>query len=102
MVTIPHGRRESFVYESEILIEAARQGFDFQNVAVSVTPRSGASLSHFRPLLDIARIVRMVAWKLVSRGLYLRGLYRICFKRREPVHSSHHYHRQELPEHIHK
>ena len=101
-VTIPHGRQESFVYESEILIEAARQGFDFKNVAVSVSPRSGPSPSHFRPLLDIARIVRMVAWKLVSRGLYLRGLYRICFKRTESAHSPHRYHRQEMPEHIHK
>jgi glycosyltransferase involved in cell wall biosynthesis len=101
-VRVPHGRQESFVYESEILIEAARQDFDFKNVVVSVTPRSGASPSHFRPLLDIARIVRMVAWKLVSRGLYLRGLYRICFKRTEPARPAHLYHRQELPEHIHK
>jgi glycosyltransferase involved in cell wall biosynthesis len=74
-VRVSHGRQESFVYESEILIEAARQDFDFKNVVVSVTPRSGASPSHFRPLLDIARIVRMVAWKILSRGFYLRGLY---------------------------
>jgi hypothetical protein len=101
-VRVPHGRQESFVYESEILIEAARQDFDFKNVVVSVTPRSGPSPSHFRPLADIAGIVRMVAWRLVSRGLYPRGLYRICFKRTESARSAHHYHRQELPEHIHK
>ena len=102
MVTIPHGRHSSFVYESEILIEAARQGFEFKHVIVSVTPRSGPSPSHFRPLADIAGIVRMVAWKLVSRGLYLRGLYRLCFKRTEPARPAHHFHHQELPEHIHK
>ena len=101
-VTIPHGRHASFVYESEILIEAARQGFELKHVIVSVTPRSGPSPSHFRPLADIAGIVRMVAWKLVSRGLYLRGLYRICFKRRECARAAHHYHGQEVPEHIHK
>jgi len=101
-VTIPHGRQESFVYESEILIEAARQGFELKHVIVTVTSRSGPSPSHFRPLADIAGIVRMVAWKLISRGLYLRGLYRICFKRTESASSAHHYHRQEVPGHIHK
>ncbi|MBH0176495.1 MAG: glycosyltransferase family 2 protein [Nitrospira sp.] len=100
-VTIPHGRHASFVYESEILIEAARQGFELKHVIVSVTPRSGPSPSHFRPLADIAGIVRMVAWKLISRGLYLRGLYRICFKRTESARAAHHYHRQEIPEHTH-
>jgi glycosyltransferase involved in cell wall biosynthesis len=85
-VTIPHGRRESFVYESEILIEAARQGFDLRHVIVSATPRSGPSPSHFRPLADIAGIVRMVAWKLIWRGMYPSGLraYRIaCAGRRK-------------------
>jgi len=96
-VTIPHGHRESFVYESEVLIEAARRGFDFKNINVSVKPRSGPSPSHFRPLLDIARIVRMVAWKLVSRGLY-----RISFKRMESASPTHHYTRQELPGRMHK
>jgi len=101
-VRVPHGRQESFVYESEILIEAARQGVALKQVIVSVTPRSGPSPSHFRPLTDIAGIIRMVAWKLVSRGLYPRGLYRICFKRTESARPAHQYHRQELPEHIHK
>ena len=32
--------------------------------------------SHFRPVADIVLITRMVAWKLISRGLYLRGLLR--------------------------
>jgi glycosyltransferase involved in cell wall biosynthesis len=101
-VTIPHGLHESFVYESEILIEAARQGFVFRNVAVSVSPRSGPSSSHFRPLLDIARIVRMVAWKLVSRGMYPIGLYRMCSKRTELALPAHHYSRQGITEPLHK
>ena len=82
-VTVPHGRDESFVYESEILIEAARQGFAIGNVAVSVSPRSGPSPSHFRPLLDILKITRMVAWKLLRRGMYPAGLYRVVFGGKE-------------------
>lgn len=74
-VTIPHDRDRSFVYESEIVIEAARRGFACRNIAVSVARRAGPRPSHFRPLVDIARITKMVAWKLVARGMYLEGLY---------------------------
>ena len=73
---IPHGRARSFVFESEVVIEAARHGYRCRNVPVSVAPRSGSRPSHFRPVRDIARITRMVAWKLLSRGLFLQGLYR--------------------------
>jgi glycosyltransferase involved in cell wall biosynthesis len=76
-VTIKHSREQSFVYESEILIEGARRGFILQNVPVSVRPRSGPRPSHFHPIVDITRITRMVAWRLVSRGMYPRGLYRL-------------------------
>ena len=76
-VTVPHGPDESFVYESEILIEAVRRGFAIQNVPVSVRPRSGSRPSHFRPILDITRIVQMVTWKLVSQGMYPIGLSRM-------------------------
>lgn len=72
-IKIPHGSERSFVYESEILIETARHGAEIRGVAVSVTRRPGPSPSHFRPMLDIARIVRMVAWKLVSLEVYPMG-----------------------------
>jgi hypothetical protein len=75
-VTLKHDRNRSFVFESEILIEAVRRGFQCRNVAVTVAPRSGPRPSHFRPVLDIARITRMVGWKLLSRGMYPAGLYR--------------------------
>lgn len=68
-------RSKGFVFESEILIEASRHGIPCRNVAVTVQPRPGHRLSHFRPLQDIMGITRMVAWKLLSRGLYLRGLW---------------------------
>jgi hypothetical protein len=37
--------------------------------------------SHFRPVLDIARITVMVGAKLISRGMYPIGLYRALFGR---------------------
>jgi uncharacterized circularly permuted ATP-grasp superfamily protein len=40
---------------------------------VQVNYNSRARASHFRPVLDIARIVRMVAWRLVSQGLLQRA-----------------------------
>ena len=73
-VTLKHNRSRSFVFESEIVIEAARRGFQCRNVPVTVAPRSGPRPSHFSPVLDILKITRMVAWKLLSRGMFLRGL----------------------------
>lgn len=69
-------RDRSFVFESEIIIEAARLGFAYLPVPIGVSYRAGARPSHFRPVADIALITRMVAWKLISRGLYLQGLWR--------------------------
>jgi glycosyltransferase involved in cell wall biosynthesis len=66
-------RSRSFVFESEILIEAARRGVLARCVPVQVVYSSRARASHFRPVLDIARIVRMVAWRLVSQGLAQRA-----------------------------
>jgi len=73
---VPHGRARSFVFESEILIEAARHGHRCVLVPITALYKPGLRASHFRPVLDIVRITRMIAWKLASRGLYLQGLYR--------------------------
>jgi hypothetical protein len=35
-----------------------------------------AVVSHFRPVVDIAKIVVMVAWRLLKKGLYPQGLWR--------------------------
>ena len=69
-------RDRSFVFESEIIIEAARHGFlcDFQPVQTAY-PKN-ARPSHFHPVKDIFRITRMVAWRLFIRGFYLPGLWR--------------------------
>jgi glycosyltransferase involved in cell wall biosynthesis len=79
-VAIAHDKAHSFVFESEILIEAARQAYYALAVPIGTHARPGARHSHFRPVLDIARITRMVAWSLISRGLFLEGLYRSLAK----------------------
>ena len=65
-----------FVFESEVLIEAGRAEFRLVGIPVPAIYPARARRSHFHPVLDIARIVRMVSWKLISRGLYLPGLLR--------------------------
>lgn len=87
-VDLKHDRTRSFVFESEMVIEAARRGFVCRNVSVSVRRRSGPRPSHFRPLLDIARITRMVAWKLLSRGMYPMGLYRVIARQSRQQNST--------------
>ncbi|OGW47159.1 MAG: hypothetical protein A2V62_01210 [Nitrospirae bacterium RBG_19FT_COMBO_58_9] len=52
-------------------------GTSIKMVAVGVAPRMGPRPSHFRPVCDIAKITVMVAGKLLSRGMYPAGLYRI-------------------------
>ena len=73
---VNYDEAHSFVFESEILIEAARLGVYASCVPIAVIYAQNARPSHFRPVLDIARIVRMVAWRLLARGMYLQGLVR--------------------------
>lgn len=75
-VRIRHDRASSFVFESEILIEAGRRGIRSVAVPISVSYGLHHRGSYFRPVLDIARIARMLAIKLLSRGMYLQGLVR--------------------------
>ena len=75
-VSIGHDRERSFVFESEILIEAARRGIPCRHVLIKTSQRVGPRPSHFRPVSDIVRITLMVAGKILARGLYPQGLYR--------------------------
>lgn len=76
-VKIPYGKSRSFVFESEILIEATRAGCRTVTVPIDALRRAGARPSYFLPVLDIVRITRMVGWKLLSHGMYPVGLYRV-------------------------
>lgn len=80
-MTIPYGRTRSFVFESEILIEAMRSGYRTVAVDIGVVPRAESRASYFLPIVDIARITIMVGGKLLSKGMYLKGLYRSLMSR---------------------
>ena len=69
-------RNRSFVFESEIIIEAARHRFLCAFVPVQTTYPENARPSYFHPVKDILRITRMVAWRLSSRGFFPSGLWR--------------------------
>jgi len=75
-VRIFHGPNARFAFESEILIEAGRAGVRTTAVPIGALYPPDARASYYRPMVDTARIVRMIAWKLVSRGLDLPGLVR--------------------------
>ncbi len=74
------GRREvsrtRFVLESEILIAAGRRVVRSVAVPIPGIYPAHARPSHFRPVRDIARIVVMVAGRLLMRGMYPGGLWR--------------------------
>ncbi len=78
-------RRYGFVFESEVLIIGIRRGFPSVSVPITSVYRHGARPSHFRPVADITLIVRMVAWKLITRGLFLPGLWRALATRRKGI-----------------
>lgn len=75
--SLSHG---GFVFESEILIRAAQRGYLSTSVHIPALYDAVAfRASHFRPGRDISRIVLMVAWSLIRRGMYPVGLYRSLF-----------------------
>ena len=65
-LTLQHGLEESFVFESEVLIEAARRNVRCLHIPIGVAPRTGPRASHFRPVTDVLRITRMVAGRILS------------------------------------
>jgi glycosyltransferase involved in cell wall biosynthesis len=69
-------RGSRFTFESEILIEAAAQGHVTLAVAIPGRYPDNARRSHFRPVVDIAKIVVMVALRLLGNGMYPQGLWR--------------------------
>jgi hypothetical protein len=71
-----HVNSSRFTFESEILIEAADRGHRTLAVAIPGRYPSNARRSHFRPLIDIPKIVVMVAARLLKKGMYPQGLWR--------------------------
>lgn len=75
-MNISISKSSSFVFESEIIIKAAQRGIYSQPVPIPAVYTENARPSHFRGVRDITLITLMVAKSLLSRGLYLQGLYR--------------------------
>lgn len=86
---IPTNRERSFVFESEILVEGARLGFWSLPVPIESEPRQAPRPSYFRPIVDIARITKMIALKLLAEGLAPRKLYHALFGQPLAHHPDH-------------
>jgi glycosyltransferase involved in cell wall biosynthesis len=80
-LAVKHGPNRGFVFESEALIAGARLGARCRSVPIAAVYPAHARRSHFRPVLDIWRITRMVAWQLLRRGMYPVGLWRSLARR---------------------
>lgn len=81
-IDVPHDKAHGFVFESEVLIEAVRLGYGCHAIPIKSCYPTQARKSHFRPLSDIASIVRMVAGKLLAQRMNPSGLYRVLSNRR--------------------
>jgi glycosyltransferase involved in cell wall biosynthesis len=75
-VKVFHGPGARFAFESEILIEAGRAGVRSVAVPIAALYPPNARPSHYRSAVDTARIVRMIALKLATRGFDLPALLR--------------------------
>jgi glycosyltransferase involved in cell wall biosynthesis len=74
--TGPEKGRHGFAFESALLIQAARQGCYPAAIAIETIYPTQARPSHYRPWRDTLRIVDLVAWSLLKRGMYPMGLLR--------------------------
>lgn len=77
IVEVNTDRAHSFVFESEILIDAACKGVKSVAVPIESLYPKAARHSHYRPAADTAAIVQMVALRLLARGLNPLGLIRV-------------------------
>ena len=87
-IVLINSRARGFVFESEILIEAAKQRFYSVMVPVESIYLPDRRASHYRPYMDTQRIVLMIAWQLIKRGFYLPGLMRALGVLPDPRDSS--------------
>jgi len=69
-----------FVLESEILVEAAWQGYPLTHIPIEAIYAEDRRASHFHPMRDIAKITRMVMRRLWHKRFNLKGLWRVLFR----------------------
>jgi glycosyltransferase involved in cell wall biosynthesis len=75
-ISLRHDEKAAFTLESEIIIEAARRGYTCVGVPILAIYDPAGRCSHFRPVRDIARIGRMLAFRLLGTGMNPAGLWR--------------------------
>ncbi|MBV8401580.1 MAG: glycosyltransferase family 2 protein [Acetobacteraceae bacterium] len=75
-------RSKGFAFESEILIRAGELGVRTVSVAIPTIYGKELRESHFRPVMDITRIVLLVGAKLLARWMDPFGLWRSLQDRR--------------------
>jgi glycosyltransferase involved in cell wall biosynthesis len=66
---------EGFVFESEVIIEAAWQGHYTSVVSIPTIYHKNRRASHFEPWQDIKKITKMVARRLVITHFNLKDLF---------------------------
>ena len=69
--------KQGFVFESSIMIEASKRKIYSLPVKIPAIYNKDARPSHFQGVRDISLITLMVAKSLMSRFMYLQGLYKI-------------------------
>lgn len=75
-VTTSASREAGFVFESEILIDAALGGFGSIGIPIDTLYHATGRRSHYQPWPDTWAIVRMIAGKLRRQGFSPRHLWR--------------------------
>ncbi len=71
---------QGFVFESEVLIEAAWRNVYSTAVEIEAIYPEQRRASHFKPLQDIMNITKMVATRLGQKKMNLKGLYKVLFQ----------------------
>jgi len=73
-------KSKSFVFESEVLIQAAKLGVTSVPIPIAAVYAKAARPSHFRAVVDIVRITRMVSWQLLSQGFCPYHFFKVFIK----------------------
>lgn len=73
-LAFPYENKSGFVFESEVVIDAAHLGYDFAFLPIETVYAEERRASHFRAGFDITQITFMVAKKLFKKGMNLPGL----------------------------
>ncbi len=76
-IEIDTSAERSFVFESEILIDAAGLGILSISIPIDTIYHEEARHSHYKPTSDTTMIVKMIAGKLIRKGMYPTGLVNV-------------------------